>query len=134
MTSRLLLWNLTAVCAMCFTVGSYAAEPTKDSLPAVKKNVAEEKAILVDVREESEWDSGHVSGAVFLPLSELRDGITAATLAKRLPKERIVYTHCVAGVRSCTAADILRKFGYDVRPLKPGYKDLIAAGFKKAKE
>ncbi len=71
---------------------------------------------------------------IFLPLSELRNGITEEALAKRLPKDRIVYTHCVVGARSCTAADILRKYGYDVRPLKPGYKDLIAAGFKKAEK
>lgn len=109
-----------------------AAEPTKDTLAMVKKNVAAEKALLVDVREKSEWDDGHVAGAVFLPLSELRNGITADALAKRVPKDQIIYTHCAIGVRSCTAADILLKHGYDVRPLKAGYKDLLAAGFKKA--
>jgi len=112
----------------------FAAEPTKDTLATVKRAVAEEKARLVDVREKREWDAGHVAGAVFLPLSELRDGITAETLANRLPKDQIIYTHCAVGVRSCTAADILLKHGYDVRPLKPGYKDLIAAGFKKAEK
>ena len=103
-------------------------------MPTVKKSVAEEDAILVDVREKKEWDEGHISGAVFLPLSELRNGITAEALAKRLPAERIIYTHCAVGVRSCTAADLLKKHGYDVRPLKPGYKDLLAAGFKKAEK
>ncbi len=114
------------------TAGSFAADPTKDSLSTVKKNVADDKAVLVDVREVSEWNQGHISGAVLLPLSELKDGISAEALAKRLPKKRIVYTHCAVGVRSCTAADVLVKHGYDVRPLKPGYKDLLAAGFKKA--
>jgi rhodanese-related sulfurtransferase len=111
-----------------------AAEPTKDTLETVRMSVAEEKARLVDVREKSEWDAGHVEGAVFLPLSELKSGITAEAIAKRIPKDQIIYTHCVAGVRSCTAADILVKHGYDVRPLKPGYKDLLAAGFKKAEK
>ncbi|MEX1232166.1 MAG: rhodanese-like domain-containing protein [Planctomycetaceae bacterium] len=134
MTNRLLLWNLTAVCAMCFTVCSFAAEPTNDSLATVKKNVAAKKAVLVDVREKSEWDSGHIAGAVFVPLSELENGTTAAKLAKRLPKKQIIYTHCVAGIRSCTAADVLRKFGYEVRPLKPGYDDLIDAGFPESDE
>lgn len=127
-------WNLTAAILVCLTAGLSAAEPTKDTLPTVKKSVAEEDAILVDVREKKEWDEGHISGAVFLPLSELRNGITAEALAKRLPAERIIYTHCAVGVRSCTAADLLKKHGYDVRPLKPGYKDLLAAGFKKAEK
>lgn len=106
-----------------------AADHTADSLPTVKKNVAEEKAVLVDVREQSEWDSGRIAGAVLLPLSELRRTPPATALAERLPKDRILYTYCAAGVRSRTAADLLQRYGYEVRPLKPGYKDLLAAGF-----
>ncbi len=64
----------------------------------------------------------------------MRNGISAEALAKRIPKHRIIYTHCAVGVRSCTAADILVKHGYDVRPQKPGYRDLIAAGFEKAEK
>ena len=109
-----------------------AAETTKDSLAVVKRNVAQKKAVLVDVREKSEWDKGHVDGAIFLPLSELRDDPDAKALAKRLPKDRILYTHCVVGKRSLTAANILEKFGYEARSLKPGYKELLEAGFKKA--
>jgi phage shock protein E len=44
----------------------------------------------------------------------------------------ILYTHCVVGKRSVMAAQILRKYGYDVRPLKAGYRELLEAGFKKA--
>lgn len=125
---------LTALFCAAISTTAFAAEPTTDSLPTVKKNVAAKKAVLVDVREQSEWDDGHISGAVFLPLSELKNGVTAAKLAKQLSKTQIVYTHCVAGVRSCTAADVLKKFGYQVRPLEPGYEELLEAGFKKAKD
>lgn len=134
MTSHLTGHGLIAVGVAILAGSAFAAEPTKDTLATVKKSVSEEKAVLVDVREKSEWDAGHISGAVFLPLSVLRNGITADALAKRLPKDQIIYTHCAVGVRSCTAADIMLKHGYDVRPLKPGYKDLIAAGFKKAEK
>lgn len=111
-----------------------AAENTKDSLSTVKSNVDGDKAVLVDVREQSEWDAGHIDGAVFLPLSELKDGLTKDELAKRLPAEKVLYTHCVVGKRSVTAAEILEDLGYEVRALKPGYKELLNAGFKKAKE
>lgn len=109
-----------------------AAETTKDTLPTVKKNVEDKKAVLVDVREKSEWDAGHIDGAIFLPLSELKNGVDKEKLAGKLPKEKIVYTHCVVGKRCLAAAEVLEKLGYDVRPLKPGYKELLDAGFKKA--
>jgi phage shock protein E len=111
-----------------------AAELTKDSLKTVKENVEAKKAVLVDVREKSEWNEGHIQGAVFLPLSELNAGIDEKQLAKRLPKGKILYTHCVVGKRSVSAAKVLEKYGYELRPLKPGYKELLEAGFKKAKD
>ncbi len=121
-----------AVCAAL--TGTFAAEITKDSLETVKTNVEKKKAVLVDVREKSEWNKGHVEGAIFLPLSELNRGIDPKTLAEKLPKDKIVYTHCVVGKRSVTACQILEEHGYKVRPLKPGYKELLGAGFKKAEE
>ena len=36
--------------------------------------------------------------------------------------------------RSLKAADVLLKLGYDVRPLKPGYEDLVKSGFKVAEK
>lgn len=134
MRSRCQLWCWTMVCFTGMTICTFAADHTKDTLATVKKNMAAEKAVLVDVREKSEWKRGHIEGAVLLPLSEIRRGIDAESLAKRLPKKRIVYTHCAVGVRSCTAADLIVKFGYDVRPLKPGFQDLLEAGFEKAKK
>ena len=112
----------------------WSAEISRDSLRAVQKNIAEKKAVLVDVREKSEWDKGHVESAILLPLSELETGLDAAVLAKKVPKDKIIYTHCVVGKRSLTAGDILENFGYKVRPLKPGYKELIKAGFKQAQD
>jgi len=115
-------------------VGSAAAaEQTKESLPTVQRKIAENNAVLVDVREKSEWDKGHVEGAIFLPLSLLQKKADPAALAKVLPKDKMIYTHCVVGKRALTAANILEKLGYDVQSLKPGYEELVKAGFKKAK-
>ncbi len=113
-------------------VPCFAAEHTKDSLETVKKKLDDKKAVLVDVREENEWDAGHVRGAIFLPLSKLNADIDPKELAKVLPKDKVIYAHCRSGRRCLTAADILKKQGYDARPLKPGFKDLIEAGFPKA--
>lgn len=111
---------------------AYAAEPSNDPLPAVQENITTHKAVLVDVREPGEWKQGHIKGAISLPLSSLKKGVDASTLEQEIPKDKIVYTHCVAGVRALKAANILEKLGYQVRPLKAGYEDLLKAGFEKA--
>lgn len=128
----------TRLCsAMAFTLfvaaATFAAEHTKDSLEKVKQNLAEKKAVLIDVREMSEWKRGHLQDAQLVPLSDLKrmknDNDVKQRLAKDLPEDRIIYCHCASGVRVLTAADILDKLGYDVRPLSAGFNDLRQAGF-----
>src|SRR5262245_39576415 len=109
----------------------HAGELSADPLPAVQENVATHKALLVDVREQEEWKAGHIEGAISLPLSSLKNGDTSA-VEQQLPKDKIVYTHCVRGRRALKAAKILEKLGYNVRPLKAGYEDLVKPGFGKA--
>lgn len=119
----------------CLSMSQFAAaiDHTLDSLSTVRRNVEEEKAVIVDVREESEWKAGHLEDATLLPLSQLRKNLDAGAVRRKLPKGKIVYTHCKVGARALTSALILEKLGYDVRPLKPGYEELIQAGFPKAK-
>jgi phage shock protein E len=111
-----------------------SVEFTKDSLAEVKQNVTKGKAVLVDVRSEEEWKQGHLEGSVFVPVTSLRKGGDPKLIAKKLPKDKIVYTFCVVGMRAKAAAYELGKQGYNVRALKPGYEELVKAGFKKAKQ
>lgn len=113
-------------------VSSLAAEHTSDSLPTVRRGLAERKAVLLDVREKAEWADGHLSEARLLPLSVLKQGVPKEDLARFLPAQKVIYLHCAAGGRSLKAAAILRKQGYDARPLKPGYGELLEAGFSPA--
>ena len=110
---------------------------TNDSLPLIKERISKNEAVLVDVREKYEWEDGHLQSAMFLPLSSLKEGETsesfASKLAVKLPKDKIVYCHCLSGGRVLPASAILQKLGYDARPLKSGYELLLKAGFKKAK-
>jgi phage shock protein E len=114
------------------------AEHTKDSLDEVKRSLSEKKAILIDVREQKEWDNGHLQDARLLPLSQLRqiskDSALQQKLEKDLPKDRIIYCHCGSGVRVLTASGILGTLGYDIRPLAAGLDDLREAGFPTAKK
>ncbi len=103
---------------------------TKDTPAEVKKNLQEKKAVLIDVRSLEEWNDGHLKDAVSIPIKDLEKKIDETKL-KELAKDKIVYTHCAAGGRALKAGEILKKQGYDVRPLKMGYEDLIKEGFTK---
>jgi rhodanese-related sulfurtransferase len=106
---------------------------TTDSLDTVKRRLADNKAVLVDVREKKEWDAGHLKAAVLVPLSKLRKESEAKgigrQLAETVPTDKIIYCHCRSGGRVLAATPILKSLGYDVRPLKLGYSDLLKAGF-----
>ena len=124
------LLGLSAV-MLCAVIALPAwSQHTKDSLDTVKKAVAEKKALIVDVREKSEWDAGHLAGAKLLPLSALKENPTSVDV-KGLPKDKPIYLHCGSGKRCLVAAEILKKQGYDARALKEGYQDLVKSGFKK---
>jgi len=113
----------------CWTVPLPAEElgHTTDTLDVVKKNVDEGKAVLLDVRTQTEWDQGHIDGALHLPL----DQITQGKGIDKIPKDKVIYTFCEVGKRSLTAGRVLAKHELTVRVLKPGYQDLLRAGFQK---
>lgn len=115
--------------AVCEATGlGSGAGHTTDSLDTVKKGVAAGAAVLADVREADEWRGGHLAMARHLPLSALQAGAAAG-----LPAGAVVYLHCASGRRCLTAADLLRRQGYDARPLADGFGGLAAAGFAVAK-
>lgn len=103
---------------------------TTDSIDQVKTSVSAGKAVLVDVREQAEWDNGHLKVAQLVPLSLLsKDG---AEIPATLPKDKPIYLHCRSGGRCLKAAEILKAKGYDARPLEAGYGQLVKDGFEKA--
>jgi rhodanese-related sulfurtransferase len=108
-------------------------EFTQDTLDQIKAAMAKKDAVLVDVREQREWDEGHLEGALLLPLSWLREESKNDAFGKRLgeklPAKKILYLHCRSGGRARIAAGMLRKQGYDARPLKAGFEELRQAGF-----
>ena len=80
--------------------------------------------IVVDVREQSEWDEGFIPGAVHVPRGFLESRI--AGVAKT--DQRIV-VNCAGGARSLLAAQTLRQMGYtDVSSLAGGFADWKRGG------
>ena len=72
-------------------------------------------AILLDVREQSEWEAGHVPGAIHIPYESVRGR------SGELPLDRRIVTYCAGGVRSSLAASILESSGHDVANLHGGF-------------
>ncbi|HVR85855.1 MAG TPA: rhodanese-like domain-containing protein [Planctomycetota bacterium] len=132
MISRLLTAGILLVSA------AQEIDHTKDSLDTVKSALDKKEAVLVDVREKGEWAQGHLEGAVFVPLSwlktESKGDNFAEHAAEKLPAKKILYLHCRSGGRALTAAGLLKKAGYDVRPLKQGFDELKDAGFPVAEK
>jgi rhodanese-related sulfurtransferase len=78
--------------------------------------------VLVDTREESEWNAGHVEGAV-----HLSKGIIERDVETKIPnKDVVLVLYCGGGFRSALVADNLKKMGY-TRPisLDGGWKALL---------
>lgn len=72
-------------------------------------------ALLVDVRERSEWDAGHAPGAVHIPYERIRER------THELPLDRPIVMYCASGVRSSLAASILESEGRSAANLRGGF-------------
>jgi rhodanese-related sulfurtransferase len=77
---------------------------------------------LLDVREQDEWDAGHIEGAQHIPLGEL-----GARLAE-VPREQVIVAVCRSGSRSDRAAKGLRVSGFEAENLDGGVTAWSRAG------
>ena len=68
-------------------------------------------AVLLDVRETDEFRSGHIPGAVNVPLS----GINTITIP--IPKDRPLFVYCLRGTRSRQAVGVLKQMGYTAKSI-----------------
>ena len=68
-----------------------------------------QEVIILDVREQDEYDSGHIPGAVLLPVGSI-DETTAAEVIPE--KDSTVLVYCRSGNRSKTASSTLAELGY----------------------
>lgn len=95
------------------SVPTVAVSGVPDPLP--------EALSVLDVREQSEWDAGHIDGAVHVPLGELSERLTEVGDGQTL-------VVCKVGGRSGQAVAWLAEQGYDVVNLDGGMLEWQAAG------
>ena len=86
---------------------------------------ADERPLLVDIRERDEWSEGHIPGAVHVPRGHLESRIEAAAPDRAQP----IVLYCAAGNRSVFAAKTLEELGYEnVVSLAGGYTEWKRSG------
>jgi sulfur-carrier protein adenylyltransferase/sulfurtransferase len=87
---------------------------------------AADPPLLLDVREQDEWDEGHIPGAVHVPRGFLESRIEQVAPDRARP----VVVYCAGGARSAFAAKALEELGYEsVVSLAGGYTDWKRNGY-----
>ncbi len=70
---------------------------------------------LLDTRTKEEYEQGHLSNALHIPIDELRERIN------EIPKDKLLYIYCQSGLRSYLACRILLQKGYRCKNITGGY-------------
>ena len=82
--------------------------------------------VIVDIREQDEWDEGHIADAIHIPRGNLESRVETAAP----DRSRTVLLYCAAGNRSAFAAKTLQELGYDEPlSLSGGFTDWKRNGF-----
>ena len=74
-----------------------------------KEMMDTQDVIILDVREQDEYDSGHIPGAVLLPVGTIDEETAAEVIPE---KDSTVLVYCRSGNRSKTASSALAELGY----------------------
>ena len=105
MIPLLLSLLLLAGCGRNTADGAYQQITQEDA----KEMMDTQEVIILDAREQAEYDSGHIPGAVLLPVGTI-DETTAAEVIPE--KDSTVLVYCRSGNRSKTASSTLAELGY----------------------
>jgi rhodanese-related sulfurtransferase len=80
--------------------------------------------VLVDVREQNEWNLGHAA-----PAEYIGRGVLESQVESRVPRDARVVLMCASGNRSALAAVTLQQMGYaNVASMAGGFRDWVASG------
>ena len=74
-----------------------------------KEMMDTQEVVILDVREQHEYDSGHIPGAVLLPVGTITEDTAAAVIDEL---DTVVLVYCRSGNRSKTASQALADLGY----------------------
>ena len=100
--------------------GMIAANALRGDAPVAHwEDIDRTQCTILDVREPGEFASGHLDGAINIPLGSLRDRMG------ELPTDREILAYCVEGQRSYYATRALRLNGYEARNVSGGMESYL---------
>ena len=89
-------------------MSSNTGEPfQRINIDTAKEKIDSEECTIVDVRQQDEWDSGHVKNAIHIPVDEILSKID------QLPDSGPLLLICAAGVRSALACELAASMGIE---------------------
>jgi hydroxyacylglutathione hydrolase len=113
-------------------IDAWAGEYPVETIPAINTKELRERrdeVMLIDVRQRSEWNEGHIPGAVHF------EGGRAAWEELPFPHDRLLAIQCSSGNRSMSVSSVLRRRGYrNVIQVEGGIKGWEKNGFEITKE
>ncbi|MGH7523983.1 MAG: MBL fold metallo-hydrolase [Gemmatimonadales bacterium] len=111
---RVVAWFGPAVVG---AVDAGAARASRTGRMAEAPRMQQEGTLVIDVRDQHEWDDGHLEGAEHHPLGTLSAAVDS------VDRERTVAVHCQGGGRSAIAASLLEQIGFrNVIDLTDGWR------------
>ena len=121
-------WNPDILNILALTALGKNKENSDDVEANNIENLLKNKEFLLDVREEYEYQEGHVKGAVNLPLREILEKKDS------LPKDKDIYVYCRSGHRSADAVNFLKSLGFEkVHNIEGGFIDISFNEYHKDK-
>jgi rhodanese-related sulfurtransferase len=125
---------------LALTLTACAASPAAPAAPTSQVDAAQlgpnvdvatvngllgrDDVVILDVREQSEYDAGHIPGVTLIPLNDVPNRLS------EIPKDRPVIVTCRSGNRSGQATDFLRQQGYtNVHNMTGGINAWQQAGY-----
>ena len=83
-----------------------------DAVELKNKFTQGENIILIDCREQDEWDRGHIAQAILAPLSDFKNKIDKLESENTMTRDKEIIIHCRSGKRSMRACGFLKDRGY----------------------
>ena len=121
-------WNPDILNILALTALGKNQENSDDVEANNIENLVKNKEFLLDVREEYEYQEGHIKGAVNLPLREI------LSQKDSLPKDKDIYVYCRSGHRSADAVNFLKSLGFEkVHNIEGGFIDISFNEYHKDK-
>ena len=116
---------LTAA-ALAWPLASQATQNVPTQPGALSQKNAKAQGIWIDVRTPEEFRTGHLQGAINIPVQNIRAAITAASPDKNAP----LHLYCRSGRRAELALQELKAMGYTNITNHGGYQELLNKGLR----